>query len=284
MLDNEQLIMHLRKIRENNYNLAEDENVHSYAVLMLQHIGDINPELRDDLIYNTFCEWICEKEYFNEEELRQVLTILLDDNHLFYHIGSFEDNTVFTRTFSVLVVVLILSQHRKRFFLDFDMFTKVKDKLILYYKQEKDFRGYLDDYGWAHGAAHGADAMDELVQCKESDESVCIEVLGAIQNVLWNGKYLFSNEEDERIARVVYRIIKNNFVSSQLINNWISGLSQCCEWDKTRTQYIARVNSKNFVRCLFFKLKHSNCAIDINSTLFIAEKKLNRFLQVDKDI
>jgi len=284
MQRNEQLIMHLRKIRDNNYNLAEDENVQSYADLMLQHIGDTDPELRDDLIFSTFCEWICEKEYFNEEELRQMLTVLLDDHHVFYHIGSFEDSTVFTRTFSILVVVLILCQHRKKAFLDFDVFTKVKDKLILYYQQEKDFRGYLDDCGWAHGAAHGADAMDELVQCKESDESVCTEVLGAIQNVLWNGKYLFSNEEDERMARVVYRIIKNNLMPSQLINNWISRLCQCCEWDKTRTQYIARVNSKNFVRCLYFKLEHKKCASDISHMLFEVEKKLNRFFEIDKDI
>ncbi|MEN6314944.1 MAG: DUF2785 domain-containing protein [Clostridiaceae bacterium] len=277
MKEKEQLILNLIKLRDNNYDLAEGENVHSYAGLMLRYIGDPDPELRDDLIYSTFCEWICGKEYFNEEELRRMLSLLLDDNHLFYHIGSFGDNTVFTRTFSILAVVLILSRHREKPFLDNKMFTMAKDKLLAYYRREKDLRGYTDDCGWAHGAAHGADAMDELVQCGESDESVCIEVLEAIQAVLWNGKDLLCNEEDERIARVVYRIIRNNLMPSPLIHNWILGLSRCCEWDKTRIQYVARVNSKNLVRCLYFKLEHNNFTSDIKNTLITVEKKLNRF-------
>ncbi|MDF2567405.1 MAG: hypothetical protein K0R90_861, partial [Oscillospiraceae bacterium] len=50
----EQLIFKLRKIRENQYSVAEEENPWDYIVPMLDHIGDIDPELRDDLIYNTF--------------------------------------------------------------------------------------------------------------------------------------------------------------------------------------------------------------------------------------
>lgn len=284
MSKKEQLLWDLSRIRNNKYNLAEGESISVYTNLMLQYIGDIDPGLRDDLIYTTFCEWICEKEYFKGEELTSMLNILTDENHLFYHIGNDGDDTVFTRTFSILVVVLILSQHRKKSILNYDMFVKIKNDLIRYYMEEMDFRGYTDEYGWAHGAAHGADAMDELIQCKESDDTIYQEVLDAIQKVLHNEKYLLCNEEDERITRVVYRMIKRNLVPYHVINDWIDELSHCCDWERTRSQYIARVNTKNFVRCLYFKLMHNQNAIDISNTLFNIEARLNRFLLVDKNI
>lgn len=284
MLEKEQLLLDLKKIRENKYNLDEGESIFAYTDLMLKYIGDTNSELRDDLICTTFYEWICEKEYFSQEELRHMLIILMDENHLFYHIGNDGDNTVFTRTFSILVVTLILYQHRKKSILTYDMFVKVKNNLIRYYQEEKDFRGYIDEYGWAHGAAHGADAMDELIQCKESDDTIYQEILQAIKRVLYNGKYIFYNEEDERITLLVYRIIKKNLIPYQLINNWIEELSCCCDWERTRRQYVVRVNTKNFVRCLYFRLMHNQTSNDISNTLFNVEGRLNRFLMADQDI
>lgn len=63
----EEFLLELRKIRENQYRAAEKENPWEYILPMLDHIGDTDPEFRDDLIYNTFCEWIEVKEFFNEE-------------------------------------------------------------------------------------------------------------------------------------------------------------------------------------------------------------------------
>lgn len=278
-MEREQLILDLCRIRDNKYELAEGESTSKYIDLMLKYIGDTDPELRDNLIYETFCEWIHEKNYFNEKELKEILSRVIDQEHLFYHIGNYEDNTVFTRTFSVLLVDLILNQHRSRDFLNNEEFIKIKNDLIRYYQQEKDLRGYTDEYGWAHGVAHGADALGELVQCKESDEDICKEVLDSFQGVLYNEKYIFFNEEDERISQVVYTIIKKNLLPYESISNWIDGLASCCDWERTRNQYIARVNTKNFVRCLYLKLMHYERAAEICNALFRVEGKLNRFLQ-----
>jgi len=282
--EREQLISDLRRLQKNQYQLAGGEKAFDYIPLMLQYIGDPDPELRDELIYSTLCEWICEKEYFSEDELLYILSVITNENHLFYHIGNDGDDTVFTRTFSVVAVVLILHQHRKRAFLEYDLFEKTKNDLIRYYREEKDLRGYLEDKGWAHGAAHGADAMNGLVQCKESGEAVYLEVLEAIKKVLYNGKYTFGNEEDERITLVVYRMIKYNLMPHKAISDWIEGLCQCCGWEKSRSQYVARVNTKNFIRSLYFKLMHNKSTLEIIKTLINVEEKLNRFIEIDKDI
>jgi hypothetical protein len=283
MSEREQLILDLQRIRENNYLLKAGEKASQYVEPMLQYIGDTDPELRDDLICETFNEWICVKEYFSADELRYILDILLDENHLFYHLGNDGDESVFTRTFSILAVVLVLIQHRKKPVLDQNKFIDVKNSIIKYYETEKDLRGYIEKYGWAHGAAHGSDALDQLVQCRECDEAILQEILDSIKKVLYNENYILYEEEDERMARVVYRIIKLNAASPGLLQIWINSLSQCCDWDKTRKQYIARVNSKNFVRSLYFELIHNHAAADIVSALLDTEVKLNRFIQIDRN-
>lgn len=123
----EKLILDLQRIQENQYQLYENENAWTYSQLMLQYVGDTDPELRDDLIYATFCRWICEKEYFTNEELIKLLDQLLDENHLFFSIGNDGDDTVFTRTFSVLIIVLLLWKNRERSFLQIDKFINIKE-------------------------------------------------------------------------------------------------------------------------------------------------------------
>jgi hypothetical protein len=280
----EQLLSDLRRIQKNQYQLDEGEKAFDHIPLMLEYIGDPDPELRDELIYSVLCEWICEKEYFSDDELLYILSVIIDEDYLFCHIGSDGDDTVFIRTFSVLVAVLILYRHRKKPFLDYNMFIKLKNDLIRYYTEEKDLRGYTEDKGWAHGAAHGADALDEIILCKECDENLCTEILEAIKKVLHNGKYIFCNEEDERIARAVYRMIKGDLFPYQSIVDWIEGLCRCCNWEYSRSQYVARVNTKNFIRCLYFKFMHSKSNLDITNVLFCAEEKVNRFFQIDKNI
>jgi hypothetical protein len=268
----------LRKIQGNQYQVADGETPWEYILLMLDHIGDTDPAFRDDLIYNTFCEWIEVKEFFNGEQLGCMLSILIDEKHLFYQIGSDGDDSVFTRTFSVLAVALVLSRHKKRAFLSEEEFTYIKNKLIEYYTSELDLRGHVEQLGWAHAAAHGADAMDELIQCRECSEDVIKEILHAFKRILYNRNYIFHNEEDERISLVAFRVIKGNLLSKQTIIQWFQELSECAEWQRDWPQYVARVNVKNFMRCLYFKVMHYDSELDIINAIFNVEEKLNRFL------
>lgn len=275
--EKKQLKVDLLKIRDNKYELTNGEKAWNYAPLMLKYIGDSDSELRDDLIYSTFYQWICERKYFSNEDLCHVLSTVIDEDHLLYHIGNENDDTVFTRTFSALVIALILYKHGEKQFLEPDMFIKVKDNIIKYYTKEQDFRGYTAEKGWAHGAAHGADVLDELVERKECSEAIHHEILDAIKKALHNGRYIFSHEEDERITNVIYNIIEKNLIGYESISNWIEGLTQCCDWERSHSQYITRVNTKNLIRCLYFRLLHKESTLDLVNTLRIIEKKLNNF-------
>lgn len=276
-MSKDELILKLSHIRNNKFELSERGLLKSYTDLMLENIGDSNPLFRDNLIYTIFYYWILEKNYYNNIELQTLLTKLTDNNHLFYKIGNFEDHSVFTRSFSALVIALILSKHRKEPILDKEFFMKIKNDIVKYYSTEKDLRAYLDEFGWAHGAAHGADALGELIQCKESNDIVCKDVLKAIKTNLNNGIYIYSNEEDERIAVVIYIILQNHYLPEDIIYSWLSDLSSV-DARVSRQNYISFLNVRNLIRSLYFKTVHKGNFSEFEIKLLQLEKNMNRFL------
>jgi len=270
-------MLDLQRIQQEGYQLREGEQQQDFVKLMLEYIGDPLPELRDDLIYSTFYQWIKIENRFTDAELHSLLAVLTDDQHLFYQIGNEGDQSVLTRAFSVLPIALIMDRHRRQPFMDHADFQHLKDSLLRYYTEEKDLRGFLPEEGWAHSAAHGADALDELVQCVESDAAVQREVLTAIQAMLYNGKHTFCEEEDERIATIVDTMMNQALLPEQEILDWIRGLAICADWPRSRSQAIARVNSKNFLRSLYFRRDRNGRGEVLTDAILTAETKLNRF-------
>ncbi|MBU3146674.1 DUF2785 domain-containing protein [Clostridium sp. CF012] len=100
--------LNLKRIKDNEYNLREDENITDYLELMLKYIGDTDQELRDGLILNTFVNWIEEKRYFTNEELVNLLNTILSEDFAFYNMGQENDDSVLKRSFSILLVNPIL--------------------------------------------------------------------------------------------------------------------------------------------------------------------------------
>ncbi|QQZ59431.1 DUF2785 domain-containing protein [Paenibacillus sonchi] len=271
------LMNDLQRIEAERYRLRKGEEVQDFICLMLEYIGDPQSELRDGLIYPTFYAWILEQRLLSSDELRAVLAVLLDEQHLFHGIGGQGDETVFTRTFTVLVIGLIIQRHREQPFLDAAGFRQLKAALLRYYAEEKDLRGYVEEGGWAHSAAHGADAIDELVQCPESGEPVQLEVLEAVRGMLQNGVYLFREEEDERMATIVDTMILRNLLARERIAEWISSLAACGSQPRSNSQYINRINSKNFVRALYFRRDSEYFGKKLQEALLAAELKMNKF-------
>ncbi|WP_375143027.1 DUF2785 domain-containing protein [Paenibacillus sp. D2_2] len=267
----------LQRIEKEHYQLREGEQLQDFLTLMLQFIGDPQPELRDDLICTTFYEWFHDENMLTDTELHSLLAVLTDEQHLFFQIGSEDDPSVFTRAFSILPIALIAERHRKQPFLDQAEFQHLKHSVLRYYKEEKDLRGYLPKGGWAHSAAHGADALDELIQCPESDAALQHEVLAAIQGKLHNGMQIFSEEEDERMATIVDTMIDKSLLPQQEIADWICGLTHCADLPQSRGPRIARVNSKNFLRCLYFRRGQISRGNVLDAAILAGEDKLNRF-------
>lgn len=284
IIERKQLMEDLSAFAKDEFKLPPHKNLNEYTAAMLNYIGDPDPTLRDELICSAFYDWIGEKKYYTAIELKTLLQVLVDEKHLFCGIGEKGTDSVFTRTFSVLIVGLVLWSHKEKPFLSKEEFFEAKNKVLKYYMQEQDLRGYLEDEGWAHGAAHGADVLDELVNSLESDAHTIQEVLTGIRIMLHNGKEVFHHEEDERIARVVYRMIRQGKVTPEMLKEWFKGVTDCLSGVGDMKLYRCRVNSKNFIRCLYFRLLHFDVNQEFINCLVEAEKTVNRYIILDKEI
>lgn len=277
--EREQLRINLKRIKDNDYNLIEGKKASDYLDLMLKYNGDTDPELRDSLILNTFIYWIEYKRYFSNEELVHLLNTIFGEDYSFYNIGNNNDDSVFKRSFSILLVNPILCSHLQMNFLDKDMILKTKDSLIRYFNEEKDLRGYVKEKGWAHALAHAADGIDLMVNCEGITEDTYKEVMLSIENRLCEGKEFFSAEEDERFINIIYyNIIEDKLLSDDYICSWIEGLSKVLEIEDKLTKFKARTNIKNLIRSLYFRMLHLENNEQISNTILELEKKLNLYL------
>ncbi|RZU75850.1 uncharacterized protein DUF2785 [Micromonospora kangleipakensis] len=267
------LLADLRRIEDEGYQLRPGERPAEFVAPMLANLGDAAPELRDELIYPTFHAFI-DGDRLTEAELRALLDTLIDDAHLFHGIGAAGDPSVFTRTFSMLAIALVVRRHRRRPFLTADGYARVRDALLRYHRKERDLRGLVAEGGWAHAAALGADALAELVRCPESDPATRWAVLDALRGMLHNGTTIFPDEDDERMATVVDVVIEDGLLPEREIADWLGRLADCADQPRSRAQVVARVNTKNFLRSLHFRRPRTG---PLGQAIGAAEARVSRF-------
>src|SRR5260370_6274089 len=134
---------------------------------MVQIFASTDPQLRDNLTYSFLAHAIIDVESEKKLTTSQVEDLLLtciDEEHLFYHIGEAGTDTVFMRSFSLLIIAAILFADAKTPRLSEQVTRQAQTALLHYAKEEKDWRGYINGKGWAHAAAHLSDALDECAQ------------------------------------------------------------------------------------------------------------------------
>lgn len=174
---------------------------------MIEHIGSSDAELRDQLIYSWFFHLIIRKNLLEQDLLRELLEVALN-NLLFKGIGEKDTDTVFTRSFTTLLIALIVSRDNEDDFLSQDVILQVKNKIVDYIKLEEDLRGYIPHKGWAHSVAHVADTLDELIKSKKVD----VKYFGKILNALWEkvlvSTTVYVHEEEERILVPILEMLE----------------------------------------------------------------------------
>jgi len=183
---------------------------------MMFYIGDTNPYLRDELIYESFSKLIT-SERMNDIQLKYVFSTICSDEFLFYRIGETNKDSVFKRSFSALVLALLLAFHKKKAFLEAFEIEQAYFNAIRYLREEKDERGIVPKKGWAHATAHGADVLKYIISLDEIAIDQKLHILEVIIDKIKCLKHPFGANEDDRLARVLIAAIQNG-VGSELIN------------------------------------------------------------------
>ncbi|QWU47187.1 MULTISPECIES: DUF2785 domain-containing protein [Bacillus] len=260
----------LEEIRNNDYIINSTLHIDSLSSSMLQHIGVTDSYLRDKLIYSTFYHLI-KKDYISHTHLQKLLSESISENYLFYKIHADDANAVFTRAFTTLLIALIIDADTKHNFLSQADILNVKDKLILYMNKEQDFRGYVQDHGWAHSIAHASDTFEALVNNPKLETSHYEEILQTLLNKVCVHSIYYKYEEDERIVYPIVAMLQNGLEEKALIlalHNLIAQLQVQKPTLHIDSYEFLYGNIKSFLRSLFFRLrtmsicKETECEIE----------------------
>ncbi|MCQ4923583.1 DUF2785 domain-containing protein [Tissierella carlieri] len=243
----------LKEIKEDNYKVPAEVNVNELVTEMIYDIGSTDPELRDKLIYSVMYHWIMNNEIATDK-LKELLAISMDDNHLFFKIGETNTDSVFTRSFSILLIPLILINNRQFKFLSEKDIKEVYIKVVDYFIKEKDLRGYVKDQGWAHSVAHAADALDDLAICSEIGREELLYMLDIIKNKICINNYVYINEEDERLVTPIISILNRKIITDEEFCEWIKSFNVLQRTGIYPEDHNLLINVKNLLRSLYFRL------------------------------
>ncbi|MCM3758241.1 DUF2785 domain-containing protein [Sporosarcina aquimarina] len=257
----EELKRQLVEIKKNDYKFT-GYNLDKLISEMLKNIGATDSELRDELIYRTFGQMIVTKNVLNKNQLKQLLDICVDDQHLFYRLGESETDSVFVRSFSVLIVPLILNVDHRYSFLSESEIKYVQKRLLAYVRNEKDLRGYVVGKGGAHALAHAADALEDIAKHRYIEEDDLTELLEIISAKILFSNSVFTHNEDERLALSAFSTIDRGLLSEQQILNWLNKLKFQLDTQKKLVSDLnglyLKLNVRNFLYTLYFRLLYNN--------------------------
>ena len=247
----------LAQIKENDFEVPNDIDLDGLVDDMLRFVGDTDAELRDDLICSAFYTWTDEDDgTLTTSHMHKILNTCISDNYLFLGIGESGTDTVFTRAFSSLYIGLALCKHDEEPFLSKEDVWEVKQALLRYAREEKDFRGYVEAKGWAHSIAHVADALNDLVFCDCLSKKDVLEVLDTIKSLALNNALVYEAGEDDRLALVFESICEEELLSKDDIRGWLQNFDY--RFDRNAGNYpqifYSHINRRHFLRCIYFQL------------------------------
>lgn len=223
---------------------------------MMVHIGSPDGELRDRLIYGAFCDLILGDE-IEANILSEMLKSCLNEQMLFKGIGESGTDSVFTRSFTSLLIALILHVDNQKDFLSKEQIFEVKNQLISYITLEKDLRGFVVDRAWAHSIAHVADTFDELIKNKKITADDYVELANVLWEKIFIKDYVYIHDEEERILIPLLETL-NQGMPYEVIQGFVENIPVELEMQKVQLAeenfWYLYANCKKFLKSFYVEI------------------------------
>lgn len=275
-LETEKLIKtDLQSIVKNDFALPKGTNDYQAVQQVVRSLSSTDAELRDELGITILSKWLIQQNLLNAEQLEELLFQTLSDEKLFYKIGEINTDSVFLRSFSSLLIALILIRDKQENFLSERSFQFVVNRLVIYCEQEKDLRGFVEGKGWAHAAAHMSDAIDECAYSKLLEYEDCKQLCHGLFQLLIHAPFVYDAEEDERIVGAVVAMIAAEKISLLNVSDWLKEI-KLSEGSEALQRY-QRINFKHFLRSLYMRLREKELFGEEEYRLIEVEHQFNPY-------
>ena len=187
---------------------------------MLQNIGNLDPYLRDDVVYTLLARGFTENSFIPEQKAK-IVTTFISSRNLFKGIEQPQNDLIFLRTFNALLGELILESDNDKPILTDSERQLLFDWSIRYLKEEKDFRGYVTTKGWAHSVAHGSDFLGATLSHHDFKPKSVSAIFDVITSIFQNLKNPFVDDEEQRIAFAFFQGVHFQKIASADFNSFV---------------------------------------------------------------
>lgn len=187
--------------------LLGDESVVPTAELVAEASAALrssDPLVRDDQAYVLLRRWIP----FLPPTIRSELGAEMA--------RRFTDPEIQSRAFAPLILTALVRQG------DYD--RDWESAFSRWYPAETDLRGYDDDLGWLHAAAHGADLLGALGQCPRTDPLPLLNLARA--RLLAPTDHLFDALEDDRLGVAIALTLARQELTEAEAVDWLQPIAQ----------------------------------------------------------
>ena len=209
----------LRKIAEEKPSYSREE-----IKWLLEHLGDPSSEIRDDLVFTSLARGI-QEELFTLEQFQFISEEVSSDEGLYKEMDSRGVSTL-KRSFRALIYANLLSADANQQSIFYQGLKAEIRNILLnqglhYLSKEKDTTGFSSQYGWVHSFAHGADLLTEVVCHPDFPSNRVSEVFDVLGQLFKRITIRFTNDEDWRLARVLYEPILQGKLEQEQVASWI---------------------------------------------------------------
>jgi hypothetical protein len=191
------------------------------------HLGDPDPRWRDDIAFALLGQWIYSGGLNDGERRLLTRKALL---HLSTGLGRKDDDSVFLRSFSVLILCCAVERDLIHPFLSPAYVRRIFTAGLRTMAQEQDLRGFIPKKGWAHAVAHLADLLDALAKSPNLGKKDLQRILRAIAKKLRTpSTTVLGYGEPVRLARAVTTLLDRKVVPGSFVGSWIASFSRSAE-------------------------------------------------------
>lgn len=251
MLDKE-FLQFLSKQKETEYKY-EDVNKLEVAHKLIENIGDLDPEVRDGLIYPCLAHLLHDK-HFDESQLEEITRLLISYNYLLFDLDNDIEYSVLIRSFTLLQLVIIVFVHNRDNIISDELIKEILVVFLEYYDKEENLKGYQDNVGFMHSIAHSADLFAQLVKVEKFKEAELKVIFSVIAKKFKRKDYFFQHDEDERTVNAIHNALERDILDDEFLLEWVNALGSYPKVTDYPEAYNMTNNIKNLLRSLYFRV------------------------------
>jgi hypothetical protein len=257
-----------KQVAEEDFTVPTDRPLDDLTAELTRMLGSTDPDVRDGTAYPALATWT-ERGVYDD-----LLSGLGDGMAAGLAIGLGEDGTdsVFRRSFSVLVLGECLARDNATALLPGAKILDWGDRVATWYLRERDLRGFVPGKGWAHTVAHGADALGALAASPHlytNELTVLLDVLA--DRLAMTTDVVLTAGEPDRMAYATMAILRRNLVPLRVIEPWIARVVDTATHRSPDgvDPYLTHGNAQSFLRALYLQLSLAASPPAVRSDLLL---------------